>query len=216
MGWLAVAAPYIVQGVGALGSWLGSRKAGKRNEEESTALSGAQGAATGMEAAGSSLLQKVQQPANYWGSLLGGDRAKMAQATAPARSSILDTYRGAERGLERSGVRGAQRDVAISELIRDRAAKVAGLTQGVQPQAAQALTDIAGMGTPLLANSASIWGNLLGQATQNRQNADQVKREGGASAGRYLFDLASSLATAYGNRSGSGGGISDTRTGIYS
>ena len=148
MGWLAIAAPYIAQGVGALGSYLSSRKAGKRGEEEQQALGGAQQAAGTLASTGSSLLGNVQGPANYFQTLLQGTRPAMAQATAGARGSITDLYRGAERGVDRSGIRGAQRDVTLGELARDRAAKLAGLVTGVQPQAAQSLTEIAGMGVP--------------------------------------------------------------------
>lgn len=200
MGWLAIAAPYIAQGVGALSGYLSSRNAGKRGPEERVALGGAQGAAAGLAKTGGNLLSTVEGPRSYWQGLLGGDRAQMAQATAGPRAAINDQYRGAERGIERAGVRGAARDVAISDLIRDRAAKTAGLVSGVQPMAAEQLTQIAGMGQSLLGQSGTLWANLLGQGTSNRQAADQEKAGAGKVAGQYLFDLASGIAGAYGKR----------------
>lgn len=200
MGWLAIAAPYIAQGVGALSSYLSSRNAGKRGPEERVALQGAQGVAGQLQQTGNHLLGAVEGPRNYWESLLSGNRAQMAQATAGPRGAIEDVYRGAERGLDHAGVRGAARDVALGDLIREKAGKMAGLVSGVQPAAATALTGIAEMGPNLLSTSGSLWGNLLGQGTANRQDADRQKQAAGSTAGSYLFQLASGLAQAYGGK----------------
>lgn len=207
MGWMAIAAPYIAQGVGALSSYLSSRNAGKRGPEEQLALGGAQGVAGQLQQQGTNLLSTVQGPRNYWESLLSGNRAQMAQATAGPRGAIEDVYRGAARGLDQAGVRGAQRDVAMGDLIREKAAKMAGLVSGVQPQAATALTGIAEMGPNLLATSGNLWGNLLGQGTANRQDADRQKGAAGKTTGQFLFNLASGLAQAYGKGGSSGGGM---------
>lgn len=79
------------------------------------------------------------QAANYWSSLLGGDRAKMQSATSGARGAVADTYRGGRRGLERSSLKGAQKGKAEAELNRQETGQLAGLVQGVQPMAAQEL-----------------------------------------------------------------------------
>jgi hypothetical protein len=200
MGWIAVAAPYIASGVGALSGYLSSRKAGKRSEEEQVALGGAQQAAGGLARTGTNLLGATQGPRDYWSTLLRGDRGAMQQATAAPRAAITDVYRGAERGLDRSGIRGAQRDVALGDLIRERASKIAGLTTGVQGEAAQNLFQFGQLGAPLLGQAGSIWAGLLGQGAANRMYADEEKAKAGRASGQYLFDLASGISNAYGGR----------------
>lgn len=219
MGFLAPAMPWILKGGAAVGSALLGRKsqsmAQARSPEEQQALSGAQGAAGGMQRTGQGLvnagqttvnqgLGNVNQAAGYWSTLLGGNRAAMSQATAAPRAGITDIYRGAERGLERSGVRGAARDVAKSELNRDRASKIAGLTTGVQPMAAEQLgglgtsiADIGGRtsatGGDLLQSSGNLYSSLLSQGAANRQYARGEGEKAGGSIGGFLFDIISGM-----------------------
>jgi len=218
MGFLAPAVPWIVKGGAALGSYIMSKRseksAMKRSGEEQTALGGAQGAAGQLQQGGQNLIQSGQstsqqgigqlgEAGSYWSKLLGGNRAAMSQATSGARGSITDTYRGAERGLERSGVRGAQRDVAKSELNRDRAGKIAGLTTGVQPIAAQQLGEIGsttgqlgnqttGQGAQMAGAGGNLFASLLGQGTANRMYGRQEGEKAGTGMGRFLFDILSS------------------------
>lgn len=84
----------------------------------------------------------LQAGAGYYGRLLSGDRAAMTSALAPEIGATTDVYRGAEKGLERTGAQGAMRDSAAADLNRDRAGKVASLVQGARPGAAAALTGI--------------------------------------------------------------------------
>jgi len=227
MGFLAPALPWIAKGGAALGGALLGRKAQssamKRSPEEMVGLTGAQQGAAGLGKTGGTLLKTgqstvqsglntLQQPANYWSRLLGGNRASMAQATAGARGSITDIYRGAERGLERSNVRGAQRDVASGELNRQRAGQIAGLTTGVQPAAAQSLADIGGQisgiglsttatGGELAGKSADIFQNLLGQGYQNRRYGREEGEKASKSIGSFIFDMLSGI----GGKKGGGG-----------
>lgn len=126
-------------------------------------------------------LPAAGRTAGYYSTLLGGDRAAMRAATAGPRGAIEDTYRGAARGIERSGLRGGSRDQALAELAREGAGKVAGLTSGVQPMAAEGLGNLAGsligQGGANLGNSALTGQSLLSQAgsmfgtqTQNKWN----------------------------------------------
>jgi hypothetical protein len=119
----------------------------------------------------------------------------MSQATAGARAGVTDIYRGAERGLEKSGVRGAQRDTAKAELGRQRASQIAGLTTGVQPFAAQQLMGIGseqlGTGAPMLGQAGDIYTNLLGQGSANRQYARGEGEKAGTGFGGLLFDIMS-------------------------
>src|SRR5215831_4078086 len=166
MGFLAPAIPWIASGIG---SWLGGRKATssamQRSPEEQQALNSAQSTGQQLLQQGQRFSQlglpAIQSGMNYWDTLLRGNRAMMSQATAGARGSITDTYRGAMNSLEHSNVRGAARDQATEELNRDRAGKIAGLTTGVQPEAAQQLSSLGsgltGQGIQQLGGAGNLW-----------------------------------------------------------
>src|SRR5262245_4626239 len=136
--------PLISQGVGAIGGYFGGKQAEKnalkRTPEEMLSLGGAQNMAGAQGKAGQAMLGQAQpwlgQTGNYYSTLLKGNRAAMSQAVAAPTAQLTDLYRGAEKGLVRSGVQGAQRETAAAELNRDRASKIAGLVTGVQPWAA--------------------------------------------------------------------------------
>ena len=227
MGFIAPALPWIAKGAGVLGgALLGQQRqkavtagAQRRSPEEQAALAGAGGAAGTLTGAGSTLAalgQTTQAPAtNYYSTLLRGNRAAQAQATAAPRAAISDVYAGAERGLERMGR--APTTQARAELQREHARSLAGLVTGVQPQAAAALTGIgqSQIGQGLAASQAggSIYGDLLGQAAQNRQQGQQVGREAGAATsqaiGEFLFDLISGFKRP--PPVGGGGGVLPSR-----
>lgn len=198
MAFLAPAIPYIAMGVSSLVGYLSSRNAAKKAEaERQTALGGAQGVSNVLTGSGVELsryaMPGVNQSLNYYQTLLGGNRAAMAQATAAPRAAVTDTFRGAERNLEHSGIRGAGRDLAVAELNRDRAAKIAGLTTGVQPQAAANLanlsTNILSQGGSRLGAAGTLWGGLLSQGTARSNRADDQQAAAGTQLGRSIFDI---------------------------
>lgn len=204
MGFLAPALPWIGKGVALLGGYLGGKKAQSSAQQRSPEELASLNAAT---SAGNSLLQQgqkfqqlglpaVQQGMSYWDTLLRGSRSAMAGATAGPRGAITDAYRGAEHNLEHSGVTGAARDQATAELNRDKVGKIAGLTSGVQPEAAQQLS---GLGTGLVSQGGSqvnaaggLFQNLLGQGYNNRVYARGEGEKAGKGIGGFLFDILSS------------------------
>lgn len=216
MGFLAPAIPWAIKGASIAGGIFAGKKAQqsamKRSPEEQAALSGAQNAAGTLATQGTNLLNQgtplMNQAGNYWSTLLNGNRAQMAQATAAPKASITDTYRGAATGLERSGVRGAQRDLATSELARDQASKIAGLTTGIQPMAAQQVqgigSDFLHAGQGLTQTGGQIWSNLLGQGTANRVYGRSEGQNFGSSMGGLLFDI---LNGSFGKMGGGGGKV---------
>lgn len=219
--------PFIPAIAGAVGGYFSSRgeqnAAGERSPEETTALQGGQQSANTLGGMGKNFFttgnrmitagqKTLEQPTSYYQRLLSGNRATMSQAVSQPRAAISDVYRGAERGLERGGVRGAARDVATGELSRQRAGQISSLITGVQPGAAQALTDvgqtqtsqggaIAGMGTGAVSSSGNIFASLLGQGANNRMYARQEGQNAGANYGALIFDL---LSGAMSKRGGSG------------
>lgn len=182
---------------GVLAGKKATSSAQKRSPEELKALEGAHGAAGQLMGQSNKLLgfgmPYVKQAGDYYSTLLGGNRAAMTQAVAGPRAGITDIYRGAERNLERSNVRGAARDVAQAELGRERAGKVASLVTGVQPFAAEGL---ANLGLPLIqagqygaGQAGSLYGNLLSQGAANRQYAREEGEKASAGFGGLIFDI---------------------------
>lgn len=209
----------IALGGSLLGGWLGGKKATSsamaRSPEEQAALSGAQDAAGQFGRYGQELYSGGRQTlgqgtemlgtaGNYWDTLLRGSRAAMSQATAGPRAALTEQYRGAERGLERSGLRGAVKDLASANLSRDRAGQIAGLTTGVQPMAAQGLAGIGGelgglglsqLGQGLGATEAgaNIWQRLLGAGFENRKYGRAEGAIASKNIGSLIFDILSGL-----------------------
>src|SRR6266571_679626 len=211
--------PLIASGVGAFAGRKAQSSAMQRSPEELAALTGAQGTAGALSAGGQNLLTtgaQTQAPAtNYFQTLLSGNRAAQTQAVAAPRAALTDVYRGAERNLDQSGVRGAQRDVASADLGRQRAGQIGGLITGVQPGAASTLASIGqgqqALGAPMLGQSGAIYSNLLGQGTANRQYARGEGEKAGAGIGGLIVDVL--RGTKWGGRRGSyptggGGGFS--------
>lgn len=206
--------PFLPLAASAIGGIFAGKKATQaamtRSPEEQQALGGAQGAAGTLATTGAGLLktgQETQAPAtSYFDTLLRGNRAQMAGATAAPRAAITDVYRGAERGLEHSGVRGAQRDVASADLGRQKASQISSLVTGVQPQAAAALTGIGqtqiSQGGAQTGAAGSLYSNLLGQGTENRKYARKEGEKTGSSFGGLIFDI---LKGTMGGKGGGGG-----------
>jgi hypothetical protein len=222
--------PAIIGGVSSIvGGKMATSAAQQRSPEEQVGLQGAQqagsaltgmgktlfGTGTGMVAEGQSTLA---QPTGFYRKLLTGSRALMSQAISQPRAAISDVYRGAERGLEQGGVRGAQRDVARGELSRQKAGQIGSLITGVQPGAAAALTGIgqnqvsqgagiAGTGAQATGASGNIYAGLLGQGSQNRQYARSEGENFGSGFGGLVFDLLSGGLNKGKGGGGGGGGL---------
>ena len=207
--------PLIASGVGAVGSAFAGKKmqaaAQQRSPEEAAALTGAQAGAGTLATSGTQQLEEganTQRPAtSYFDTLLRGNRAQQAQATAAPRAAIGDVYAGAQRNLDQQGIRGAAKDVASADLNKGRASQISSLVTGVQPGAASALTSIGqtqqAQGAGQIASSNSVYSNLLGQGNLNRQYARGEGEKGGKALGGLVFDLLSGGAKAAGKGSSS-------------
>lgn len=146
----------------------------------------------------------VNNAAGYFGTLLRGSRAAMQQATAGPAAQITDTYRGAESGLEKMGIRGGEAATARAELQRDKASKIAGLTTGVQPAAAQALseqgTSLVNAGQTGLASAASGYGSLMANRLNSQGQAFNQNSSIGEGIGRSIGEI----IKAHQNKGGGG------------
>jgi hypothetical protein len=169
----------------------------RRSPEELAALANANkvagGAASAADAAIGESKPYLRDAGSYYQTLLKGNRAAMSQAVAPSRAALTDTYRGANRALEQSGVRGAARDVQRGELNRQRASGLAGLVTGVQPKAAEALGNLGVEGTraaaPLYGTAGSIYNSALTGGAQNRQWAAGQGSKAGEAWGGLTRDV---------------------------
>lgn len=177
-------APVIAAGVTGAFGLLSNKLSGGRSSDErrySAAQAGSAQAQTRLANLMSDFAKRqftLAQPAytralGYYNTLLGGNRAAMGQAVAPEAASISDRYAGAQRGLERSFVRGGERDLAMAELGRSKAADLSSLIRDVRPRAAGAIAELgqSGMRDALgfggaagqgFYGAGSIYGNLVG------------------------------------------------------
>lgn len=142
------AIPAVGLGISAFSAIKNARASGRAGNAQNALLGEQTSAARQSRQYGTSMVSQGM-PAqvgalSYYGKLLSGNRAAMAQATAGGNRQITDTYRGAERGLEHQGIRGGERATALAELNRDKAASLAGLTTGVQGNAADRSAEIGG------------------------------------------------------------------------
>lgn len=111
------------------------------------------------------------QVGSYLSPILQGSRGAMNQALAPDLAAITETYRGAGKSLEQSGLRGGTRDLAMAELNRDKAGKLALLPTQARQGAASGMLDVGQGRAGVGATQAATAGNLFGQATNAKQGA---------------------------------------------
>jgi hypothetical protein len=191
---MAAAVPWIVMGGSSIVSaWLGSRKSKQEKSAQSAqaasltqlARQGQQNFNAGFPAMNSAL--------NYYQTLLSGNRAAQSQALAAPMAGITDTFRGAEQGLERQGVRGGVKDMAVADLQRDKANQIGQLTAGVQPMAAANLGQLGsaatGMASGPLSASAIGFGNMAGAATQDRMYRNSLYQNSANNIGEMAFGI---------------------------
>lgn len=163
---MAAAIPLVATGVSMIGGAIGGKKTGPA---DAAAMQASQQGQTLFNFG----MPRLNQAAGYYSGLLTGSRSQMTQAVQPEITATTDIYRGAERNLERSGVRGAQRDVAKAELGREQAGRIAGLVGGVRPMAAQQLAGLGGVGIQGAQGMGSLYANLLQQQQAAKEYNDK-------------------------------------------
>jgi hypothetical protein len=208
---MGAAIPFIPMAVSGVGGFLAKKfgLGGPSKQEQALNQQQAGNAAqlneqgTGMFKYGNPLLQ---QSTSYYQRLLNGNRAAMTQAVQPEIAGITDTYRGAERGLERSGIRGPARDVASAELTRDRAGKVASLIPNVRPMAAAAVGDAGRFGIQqgqaAQQASSGIYDRLISGGREDRKSQNETQ----GAFGKTLGTMTADAMKAFGKKSSKGAG----------
>ena len=213
----------IAMGASTIGASLiganAAKNASKRSPEEQQLIQSQTSLADQQRKQGAEMFSQAnpwyQKAGGYYSALMSGDRGKMAQATQGPRGMINDQYAGAERGLQRSGLTGGARDLAYANLLRGRSADVAGLTSGVQPQAAQALSGLAslgfGQGLGASGQAGNAYGNLAAGAQSNRMAGNAAGASAGEDMGMLLFNMLKQGGG--GSKQGGGGPWAETRGG---
>ena len=179
-------APALIAGGTALYGWYQNRKQANAQEGMQQGQMDRQNSLANYLRKQSEETYNLSAPAygkaiSWYQSLLGGNRTAMNQAVAPAVGQLNETYKGAERGLDRMGIRGGERDMARAELQRQKAGQIGGLTVGVQPAAADKLGQLGmqGMYASLNGSQAS------GSAGMNAANIyDSLLRRSDVQFGR--------------------------------
>lgn len=139
----------------------------------------------------------LQRSGQYYSRLLGGDRAGLRLATLPERQEISETFRGAERAIDRAGVQGANKTVQRAELARAQATKLADLVPMARINAAQGAAQLGQVGVSGGqaggVNGANIYQAILsGQLARDqfgltsRQYNDEQMQALGAQIGNML------------------------------
>lgn len=159
------------------------------------------------------------QSMDYWSALMGGDRSKMMNAVAPQRAMVGETYKGAKGSLGKSRLRGQAKVQAEANLDQQQTGQLAGLTQGLQGQAAEQMSNTesqiqqimqaySGLGLNAKTQGYNVLAQMLGDAgyTQggllnNETNYRQTRQAQIAQAGAQL---GGSLAGYVGGKQGAG------------
>jgi hypothetical protein len=212
MGPVAPFIPLIASGVGL----FAGRNVGGPSGFEKGLQRSAAGGSRGLVSTGTSMTAEgrpmLRQAGDYYSTILSGSRGAQNQLLQPEIGQITDLYRGAERSLERSGVRGPARDVASAEMARDRAGRISGLVPGLRPGAAGALAGLGqfnvGQGTATTATGVGGINQLLGGARQDRALQHQIGSEFGSGLGALTADVMKGIGTKKGGASMPGQSIS--------
>lgn len=211
---MAVAVPIAMAAASAYSAYA----ANKKSKEEKAGMAGQTAAgkallARGGEAFGGGM-PGAKAALDYYQTLLHGSRAAMSQAVAGPTAQITDLYRGAQSGVERSGVRGGVKDLAMANLGRDQANQLGQLTAGVQPGAAAQLgnlgTTLTAQGTGSTATAGGIYGNIGAMGFQQRQYGNQVGAQAGQDIGSAIFQIWRSRQQGGGGSQGGQGGEKPT------
>lgn len=225
------AVPAIISGGAAIGSSLIGGMFGKKaantamqkTPEEQAAFNANTKLATQQTQQGNEMfntaMPAVRQGLNYYGTLLGGNRAARMGAMAPEAESIGSAYSGANTAIGKGYLQGGARDQALAENARSRAGQIARLTTGVRPMAAQGM---AGMAAGLIPGAQRAYGSAAGiyggQGNSEMANRDMGNKVGTQTSGNFgrLFAQLMNITGKGGNKGGGGSAAAWSPSGFSS
>lgn len=197
-------------GVGALGSGLsaaGGKKASSAANKLAQQQLALQQAQFGLTKQQYGLGNAALGPAsNYWQALLKGGQAAV-QATGPYASQISQAGQGARNSIQAFTPRGGEQNLALAQNYNDVSNNIARLYAGMQPLAAQGLTQVGGaylgsgsavnpMASPYAASS--LYQSQMANAAQGAQgfgsllynSLNKLQSGGGGGAGKTQWQTA--------------------------
>lgn len=205
----AAAIPLLTAGIGAAGSLFAGKKVADatrkaslfRSPEEQQYQSALTALTRQQTQQGADLYSRalpvLTQAGDYQARLLRGNPADLAELTGGERALTRQSYAGADRAVERSGLRGMARDRALASNKQALAGSLSMLTKGIRGQAAGALQNL---GTSMLypaitasASAASGLGQLVGLEGQRSMGAAQAGQQAGAATTETLGGLLAQL-----------------------
>jgi hypothetical protein len=208
------AVPAIIQGGLAVGGALASGAAGRaasraamaRSPEELRAIQRVEESAGQAgrlsQQYGGLATPMLGQAFNYYGTLLGGNRAAIRQAVSPELQDISEAYKGADTAIGKGYLAGGERNQALAENARARAGQISRLIGSVRPMAAQAGGQLAGQvaGIGQQAQYLSTLANqgLLQQGFSNRLLGQQAGMGAASQWGSLFARLSSVLGPSIG------------------
>lgn len=134
---------------------------------------------------------------DYWQALLKGGQAAV-QATGPIASQIGQLTQGANQAVRATTARGGEQNLALAQNVNQGANNISRLYAGMQPLAAQGLTQVGGA---YLGSGSSVnpMANIAG-AYQNYAQQQQMAGQAGQGFGSLLYQAMNK------NKSGGSGG----------
>ncbi len=119
------------------------------NNRQSQLGENAYGMGTGLLQSGGGLVDKgvstLQQPLDYWSAILSGDKTAMGKAIGPTATAVGQQYDTANRAASTLLPRGGYRSTIQAELPTQKSGVISQALLGLQPQAAQQVSGIAGL-----------------------------------------------------------------------
>jgi|SRR5579859_6766129 len=146
--------------------------------------------------------QQAWQPAaSYFKALLSGDPTQMAGAVGPTADVLRGQGRAASQQIAATTPAGGEANAAQAGLQRQNYSDIARLTAGVQPAAAQALGQLAGL--PMQTGAPNV-GSGLKFDTHQQEIAGQSKGALGSGLGQMVARLPGMKNSGGGGAVGSG------------
>lgn len=187
--------PIIAAGISAGASLLGNRKSGAEKSMEQTSknqsalASQVSAMAKNQHTMAGPALQKAMQ---YYMNLANGNTGSINAQLAPDRAALMQTYGGAQKGMEANMAPGASRDRAMAQMQQQKAGQM-----GLMPMQARTagLQQLAGMGQSLNEGANNMFGmagNILSGQTYTNQNLaglQHQRQQGWAQMGQNIGNI---------------------------
>lgn len=201
--------PAALAGAGLLSSFFGGPGKEQKQLAQETTREGLEASrefrGTSQDLMGAAM-PAFEQATDYWNAIMQGGTAAR-QAVGPFIEQLSELYGGQRKSMETFLPRGGERNLALAGLDIQQTGDVARLFAGLQPQAAQQLAQLFGLGAGAAGQFAGAAAGALGPATAGASNllADAFRRQQALSQNLLLSGLSIGGMLAGGKQAGGGG-----------